>query len=158
MSRQVEVKLDFINKKGEFKHVKFFMDEQTYEILQDESISEEIRQQYLVEEYHEYERERYHNRKFVSYDYEMAEAFNLIEDTTLSSEEKYEVELNHKEIENAIKQLTPRQQEMVKLIYWEGKTQKELCEIYGVKKQAINDAVRRIHSRLRKILEKNKKI
>ena len=33
MSKQVEVKLDFINKKGELKHVKFWMDKQTYEML-----------------------------------------------------------------------------------------------------------------------------
>ena len=72
MSKQVEVKLDFINKKGELKHVKFWMDKQTYEMLFDESINEEIRHQYLVDEYHEYERERYYNRKFVSFDSEMA--------------------------------------------------------------------------------------
>ena len=62
MSQQVEVLLDFINKKGQLKHVKFWMDKQTYEILKDESISEEIRHQYLIDEYHEYERERYHKR------------------------------------------------------------------------------------------------
>ena len=84
MSKQVEVKLDFINNKGELKHVKFWMDKQTYEMLFDESINEEIRHQYLVDEYHEYERERYHNRKFVSFDSEMAQALDLIEDTNKS--------------------------------------------------------------------------
>lgn len=154
MSKQVEVNLDFINKKGEEKHVKFWMDKQTYEMLFDESISEEIRHQYLVDEYHEYERERYHNRKFVSFDSEMAEALDLIEDTSMSSEDRYEINLNNKIIKNAIKKLTPRQQEMVRLLYWEGKSQKDLCEIYGVKKQTISDAVKRIHDTLRKYLNK----
>lgn len=157
MSKQVEVKLDFINKKGELKHVKFWMDKQTYEMLLDESISDEIRHQYLVDEYHEYERERYHNRKFVSFDSEMAEALDLIEDSaSISSEDKYDIDLNNNLIKEAIKKLTPRQQEMVRLLYWEGKTQKDLCEIYGVKKQAISDAVKRIHDTLRKNLKKIK--
>ena len=152
MSKQVEVKLDFINKKGEEKHVKFWMDRQTYEMLFDESISEEVRHQYLVDEYHEYERERYYNRKFVSFDSEMAQALDLIEDTSMSNEEKYEMDLNNEVIKEAISKLNPRQQEMVRLLYWEGKSQKDLCEIYGVKKQAISDAVKRIHDTLRKIL------
>lgn len=152
--KKIEVKLDFINKKGEEKHVKFWMDKQTYEMLFDESISEEVRHQYLVDEYHEYERERYYNRKFVSFDSEMAQALDLIEDTSMSNEEKYEMDLNNEVIKEAISKLNPRQQEMVRLLYWEGKSQKDLCEIYGVKKQAISDAVKRIHDTLRKILNK----
>lgn len=155
MSRQVEVKLDFINKLGELKHVKFWMDKQTYEMLFDESISEEIRHQYLVDEYHEYERERYHKRKIVSFDSEMAEALDLIEDTSISSVDRYEMDLNNKMIQEAIKKLTLRQQEIVKLIYWEGKSQKDLCEIYGVSKQAINNALDRIYNTLKKFFKKN---
>lgn len=155
MSKQVEVKLDFINKKGEEKYVKFWMDKQTYEMLFDESISEKVRHQYLVDEYHEYERERYHSRKFVSFDSEMAEALDLIADTSISSEERYEIDLNNNLIKEAIKKLTPRQQEMVKLLYWEGKSQKDLCEIYGVSKQAINNALDRIYKTLKKFLKKN---
>ena len=120
----------------------------------DESISEEVRHQYLVDEYHEYERERYYNRKFVSFDSEMAQALDLIENTSMCNEEKYEMNLNNEVIKEAISKLNPRQQEMVRLLYWEGKSQKDLCEIYGVKKQAISDAVKRIHDTLRRILNK----
>ena len=117
MSRQVEVKFDFVNKKGKLKHVNFWMDKQAYEMLFDESISEERRHQYLVDEYHEYERERYHNRKFVSFDSEMAESLDLVEDSTsISSEDRYEIELNNKIIQVALKKLTQRQQEMVRLL------------------------------------------
>lgn len=127
------------------------MDKQTYEMLLDESISDEIRHQYLVDEYHEYERERYHNRKFVSFDSEMAESLDLIEDNTfISCEDRYEIDLNNKIIQDALKKLTPRQQEMVRLLYWEGKSQKDLCEIYGVSKQAISNALDRIHNTLKK--------
>lgn len=153
MSKQAEVKLDFINKKGEEKKVKFYMDKQTYEMLFDESITEEIRHQYLVDEYHEYERERYYKRRFVSFDVEMAESLDLIEDRTISSEDKYEIDLNNKVIHDAIKKLTPRQQEIVRLLYWEGKSQKELCERYGISKQAINNALVKIYNKLKKFLK-----
>lgn len=109
MSTQIEVTLDFINKNGEEKRVKFYMEKQTYEMLFDESVSEEIRHQYLIDEYHEYERERYYKRKFVSLDSEMAQALDLIEDTSISAEEKYEIDLNNKVVQKAIKKLTPRQ-------------------------------------------------
>lgn len=71
---------------------------------------------------------------------------------------KSDVEHQESTIERLLKaigKLTPRQQEIIKLIYWEGKSQKELCEIYGVKKQAISDAVKRIRVSLKKILEKD---
>lgn len=152
MNKQVEVNLDFINKKGKTKHVKFWMDKQTYEVLSDKSISEEIRHKYLVDEYHEYERERYHNRKFVSFNSEMAEILDLF----ISSEDKYDIDLNNNLIKEAIKKLMPRQQEMVRLLYWEGNSQKDLCEIYGVSKQAINNALNRIYKTLKKILKKNR--
>ena len=156
MSKQVEVNLDFINKKKEEKHVKFWMDKQTYEMLFDKSISEEIRHQYLVDEYHEYERERYYKRKFGPFDSEMAQTLDLIDDISTSNEEIYVNDFNNKEIEEAISKLNPRQQEIVRLIYWNGKSQKELCEKYNVKKQAMSDAVKRIHDALKKILKKIK--
>ena len=82
--------------------------------------------------------------------------FDLIEDSTsISSEDRYEMELNNKLIQDALKKLTPRQQEMVRLLYWEGKSQKDLCEIYGVSKQAISNALDRIHNTLKKFLKKN---
>ena len=147
-----QVKLTFKNKKGEIKKVKFPIDSKTYEILLDESIDEEYRQKYLVDEYHEYERERYYKRKFVSFDSEMAESLDLIEDNSIFSEQRVNKFIN-KTIDEEIKKLTPRQQEIVRLLYWEGKTQKDLCEIYGIKKQAISDAVKRIHNTLRKKLK-----
>lgn len=58
------------------------------------------------------------------------------------------------QIHKAIAQLTPRQQEMVQLIYFEGKTQDEIAEYYGVSKQAISNAMQRIYRSLEKILQK----
>ena len=59
MNKKQLVKLEFINKRNELKKVQFYMDKQTYEMLMDESINNDERQKYLIEEYHEYEREKY---------------------------------------------------------------------------------------------------
>lgn len=155
MSKQVEVTLDFINKKGALKRVKFWMEKQTYEVLFDESISEEIRHQYLVDEYHEYERERYHNRKFVSFDSEMAEALDLIEDSTsISSEDRYENEIINNEVKNAINMLSPRQKEIINKVYFENKKQIEVAKKLGVTKEFVSKTLSKAIENLKKILKK----
>ena len=70
-------------------------------------------------------------------------------------DESYREQLNNKIIQVALKKLTQRQQEMVRLLYWEGKSQKDLCEIYGISKQAISNALDRIHNTLKKFLKEN---
>lgn len=75
---------------------------------------------------------------------------------SLSPSEFYMVNARNEELRKAIEQLTPRQQEMVRLVFWEGKTQHELCDIYHIKEQAVSNAMQRIYSALRKILEKDK--
>lgn len=58
-------------------------------------------------------------------------------------------------LHKAIKKLTTRQQEMVRLIYFEGKTQEEVAKKYGVDKSAVSHAMQRIYSTLKKFLTKN---
>lgn len=59
------------------------------------------------------------------------------------------------ELHKAIRQLTPRQQEMVKLVYFEGKTQEEVAKKYGVDKSAVSHAMQRIYATLKKFLATN---
>ncbi len=59
------------------------------------------------------------------------------------------------QVHKAISQLTPRQQDMVRMIYFEGMSQEEVSEFYGVGKQAISNAMQRIYVTLKKFLEKN---
>lgn len=152
---KVKVNLSFINKKGKNKNVTFFMDKQSYEMINSSSIAKETRQQYLVDEYHEYERERYYKRKFVSFDFELAELLNSNE-KSIKAEEVFIQKIYNKDLYAAIKKLNTRQQEIIKMIYWEGKTQKEVSEIYGVSKQAINNSLKRIYKTLQKKLTKEK--
>ena len=89
MNKKQLVKLEFINKRNELKKVQFYMDKQTYEMLMDESISNDERQKYLIEEYHEYEREKYYKRKLLKFEEEKIDFINNIADNSLSSEELY---------------------------------------------------------------------
>lgn len=89
----------------------------------------------------------------------MADEGIELEDYTADLEAEYiERETQEEEYANlraAIATLTPRQQEMVRMIYFEGKSQEELCEIFGITKSAVSHAMERIYAALRKILEKN---
>lgn len=53
----------------------------------------------------------------------------------------------------AIATLTSRQQEIVRMIFFEGKSQEELSIIFGVTKSAISHAMERIYVSLRKRLK-----
>lgn len=140
------VKLEFVNKRNELKKVQFYMDKQTYEMLMDDSISSEERQKYLVDEYHEYEREKYYKRKIVRLEEEQI-------DYSLSPEEKCIKNQEEDAFFFFINKLNPRQKEIIKLIYFEGKTQEEVARIFNVSKSAINQSLKRIYKKIKKFLK-----
>ena len=80
--------------------------------------------------------------------------FEFVDVDEPSPEEWCIKKLRSEELMKAILQLTPRQQEIVHLVFWEGKSQIELSKIYDCSKPAITQAVNRIMESLRKILEK----
>ena len=57
-----------------------------------------------------------------------------------------------RQVHKAILQLRPRQQEMLRLIYFEEKKKYEVAEYYGITPQAVHSALNRILRKLRKIL------
>ncbi len=145
MSNKVEVKLDFINKRGEEKKVKFYMDKTSYEILSDSSINEMYRHQYLINEYHEYEREKYYKRKYSLLDIEILDQLKNTKD--------FEND-NYDYLYSAIEKLNDKQKELIKLIFFEGYSQTEVAKMQGVSKQAINNSLNKIYSILRKQIKK----
>ena len=151
MNKKQLVELEFINKRNELKKVQFYMDKQTYEMLMDESINNDERQKYLIEEYHEYEREKYYKRKLLKFEEEKIDFINNIADNSLSSEELYIKEQEELEFFSFLKELSPRQKEIIKLIYFEDKTQEEVAKIFGVSKSAINQSLNRIYKKIKKI-------
>ena len=69
-------------------------------------------------------------------------------------EEESDRELKEK-LHKAIKTLTPRQQEMVRLVYFDNLPQEDVARHLGVSKQAISNAMARIYATLKKNMEKN---
>ena len=57
-----------------------------------------------------------------------------------------------RQVNKAILQLRLRQQEMVRLIYFEKKKKYEVAKFYGITPQAVHSALNRILKKLRKIL------
>ncbi len=61
----------------------------------------------------------------------------------------------YERLHKAIDKLTPRQKEMVIMIFFEDKTQVEVAKHYGITETAVSQAMDRIYASLRRILEKN---
>ncbi len=77
------------------------------------------------------------------------------EDNSFDIEQNYIDSEEKQQLYNAIAQLTPRQQEIVRMIYFEDKSQEEIRKSLGISKSSMSEAVQRIYATLRKILEKN---
>ena len=78
-----------------------------------------------------------------------------IEDRHLDVEQNYINEEEKRELYAAISKLTPRQKELVEMIYFDGMTQEEAREQLGIAKSSMTEAMQRIYATLRKFLEKN---
>mgnify|MGYP004466843913 CR=1 FL=1 len=88
----------------------------------------------------------------------IAEDGVFIEDKSLELENNFiEKETNKEEYQKlyeAIKKLTKRQQEFVKLIYFKGKTREEVARLYEIDASSVRHALIRIKSALKSFLEK----
>ena len=72
-----------------------------------------------------------------------------IEDRRLDVEQNYIDEEEKRELYAAIAKLTPRQKELVEMIYFEEKNQYEVAEILGVSQQAVSKALGKILAELK---------
>lgn len=88
----------------------------------------------------------------------MAEDGVDLEDSNQDVETKYIEEETQKEekekLYEAISKLTARQQEFVRLIFFDGKTQEEVRKEYGLAKSSMCEAMERIYATLRKNIKK----
>ena len=74
-----------------------------------------------------------------------------VEADYIETETTQEEKLN---LHKAIKKLTPRQQEIVKLIYFEGKTQKEVAKVLGITQGAVSLALAKSIAQLKNLIKK----
>ena len=59
----------------------------------------------------------------------------------------------HEKLHKAIKQLNEKQQKLIQLVFFEGKTQREVAIIFGVQEAAISKYLARTYAILKKIME-----
>lgn len=55
----------------------------------------------------------------------------------------------------AVKLLLPRQQEMVRLFYFENKSQREIAELLGIDYRTVQEALQRVKASLKRFFEKS---
>ena len=84
--------------------------------------------------------------------FEPADDIPTPEEQFIESERQAEIK---KQVHKAIRQLKPRQQVMVQMVFFEDKSQDEVAEHFGINKQAVSNAMQRIYAALKKFLEKN---
>lgn len=86
------------------------------------------------------------------------DGFEIVDETNQTTEEQIIEEERKNEIKvlihRAMDKLTPRQQEMVRMVYFEGKSQDEVAQHYGISKQAVSNAMERIYASMRRFLQK----
>ena len=59
----------------------------------------------------------------------------------------------HERLHKAIAALLPEQQTLIQMVYFQGISQREIARVEGVSEMAIRDRLKRIHSKLKIILE-----
>lgn len=132
MNEKVKVVLEFTNKKNKKKEVVFYMDKETYKVLNDQSVDEATRQRYLLDEYYFINKERKYYRK------------HIIEDLDkIGKEDKQHIDFS--KWDNL---LTEEEIKIIELIYVKGLKQVEVSALFCISKQAINKKISKIKKKI----------
>ena len=101
----------------------------------------------------EWRQERAAKRHNSSFD-ELEEAgFQIADDEPSLDEQLYSKEI-HEALHKAIKKLTPEQQRLVALVFYQDKSQSEIAKEMGIDKSSLSHRMIRIYKQLKKFLEK----
>ncbi len=87
----------------------------------------------------------------IEQDFDIPDPDGDIEESILERRDEEEKERLYK----AIEQLTPRQQEMVRLFYFEKKSQREIAEILDIDYRTVQEAMERLKASLKRNFEKS---
>jgi RNA polymerase sigma factor (sigma-70 family) len=152
MNKQIQ--LNFINSKGIEKEVMFYIDEKTYNIIFSNEVTEEHRNRYLRDKYYEYVSEKHAERRYELYDEEKLEEIVYYKNKENYLEE-WTNQMEISELKDAIATLNERQKLLIELIYFKGMSQKEVADLFGISKQAINKLLNKIYKKLREKIKKS---
>lgn len=67
--------------------------------------------------------------------------------------EKLSTEQYVSQLQKAMKKLKPYEQEIIQQIFWDGKSQNELADTYGITQQTMNEKANRILCKLLKLIK-----
>ena len=138
--------------KGGSREIKVRLDDETSRLLK-EAGDPELTRAYIIEEYRARNAERKETRRHVSLDKCMEHGWDIADgraDTESIAERRERDALLYA----AMTKLLPQQRELIKQVYYEGKTVTELAKEYGVSKAAVSIRLKKIYIKLKKVLEK----
>lgn len=143
--------LKVTRKNGDEVTVAVYLDDTTAELLK-QTGDQKLLDTYLYEEYkasRKARREAFWNH---SLDEDLDSGIDY-EDKQSYDEYSFD-DFDDKALQAAYRLLTPRQQEILRLMYIEGRTQREIAKIFGVGESAISHAVDRIYASIQKNYKK----
>lgn len=79
----------------------------------------------------------------------------VLQDLTVNVEEEAIKSIANEALYKAIKQLQPQQQKLLYKVFFEDRTMADIAREEGVSAKAIQERVKKIKNKLRKIIEKN---
>ena len=128
-----------------------YLDDTTARLLK-KTGDKKLLETYLLEEYKASRRARQEEFWNQSLEEDME---NGVDYEDKHSYEDYSFDdMEDKHLQAAFKLLTPRQQEILRLIYIEGRTQKEIAELFGIDKRSVSDAIKRIYASIQRNYKK----
>ena len=129
--------------KGGSREIKVRLDDETSRLLK-EAGDPELTRAYIIEEYKARNAERKETRRHVSLDKCMEHGWDIADgraDTESIAERRERDALLYA----AMTKLLPQQRELIKQVYYEGKTVTELAKEYGVSKAAVSIRLKKIY-------------
>ena len=112
----------------------FYIDRRTYQILNDQSVDDETRQRYLLDEYYFNNKERKYNQK----------------NTVCSLEDMYVKQDLYFNDEELFDCLTDEEKEILNKVYIEGLPQKTVAAFFCISPCSLSRKIKKIKSKLKK--------
>ena len=139
-----------VKKNGELKDVYVCVDDETARVL--EQVDEETRKMYLQAEWEMKTADNYYRRHEQSLDKSLDNGFDII-DENQDVEAMAIKQAESDTVVQAISQLEPQQQWLVKQLYFYGRTQIDVARELGVSKAAITNRLKKISEKIKKLLK-----
>lgn len=139
-------------KNGNERTIAVYLDDTTADLLK-RTGDAELLDTYLCEEYKDSRRSRQEAFWNRSLDEDLESGVDY-EDKHIYGDYSFD-DMDNERLQAAIGQLTPRQQEILRLVYIEGRKQKEIAKILHRAESSICENIQTIYKQLKEFLEKN---